>query len=94
MKPSNASHGKFCPAMKKLREVEKLYIAKEKHYVRLRRNSEDKGEEFTKVKKELNELGERLESSEQEFWAKLDENGSWVARLVRYWWRSWRRRRF
>jgi hypothetical protein len=31
MKPSNASHGKFCPAMKKLREVEKLYVAKEKH---------------------------------------------------------------
>lgn len=95
MKPSQyTSYGNFRRAMKKLQHVEKLYYATEERYVRLKKKNGGEGIEFEKVENELNELGELLEHSEREFWATLDENGSLIAKLVRYWWRSWRRRQF
>jgi hypothetical protein len=108
VKPSsNAKHRNSSQAKKNTRQairnvqdIENIYYTKEKRFAELSKYM-DSGranlqlqEERDKLSNELSSLGESLISSEEDLYAQLKEDGSWKAKLIGYWWRSWRPRRY
>ena len=97
---SSPAKGNIRLAMKKVHDIENKYYAKEKRFAKLSKyfnrggaNLQLQGE-LNKLADELASLGENLIVSEKDLWAQLQEDGGWKARLIGYWWRSWRSRRY
>ena len=87
-------------AIKKVQDIEERYYTKEQRFAELSKctysgqATQQQQKEHNKLSSELNSLGENLMSSEDELFAQLKADGSWKAKLIGYWWRSWRRRRY
>ena len=87
-------------AIKRVQDIEEIYYTMEQRFAELSRCI-DRGQatlqqqkEYDKLSSQLDSLAENLTSSEDELFAQLKADGSWKAKLIGYWWRSWRQRRY
>ena len=80
-------------AMKRVQTIEDSYSYTEKSFTELSRylarggTSLQARQEHDRLQKELDSLADELFISEQDVRVQIQENGSWEARLIGYWWR-------
>ena len=87
-------------SIKKVQDIENKYRAEEKRFAELLKSLNSSGNnlelqselqsERDTLSRELDCLGEDVINSEENLMAQLKENGTCMAKLIGYWWRSWR----
>ena len=85
-------------SIKKVQDIENKYRAEEKRFAELSKSLNSSGNnlelqselqsERDTLSRELDCLGEEVINSEENLIAQLKENGTWMAKLIGYWWRS------